>query len=64
MFPDGIVPHDIEERITQYKLADESVRHELNRSHWQDNWDKLTERCLARYIRENIEALRHLDNNT
>ena len=60
-FPNGKVPYDSEERIRQYKLADESVREEINRKHWQDGWDDLREKKLAEFIRVNLAKLGKLD---
>jgi hypothetical protein len=72
LFPDGKVPrvspeqpaHDykvaIEDRVRQYKTADESIREEINKKHWQDGWDKLREKSLSQYIRENVSKLGHL----
>ncbi len=62
LFPNGKVPHDPEERIRQYKLADESVREEINTKHWKDGWEDLREKKLAQYIRDNVSKLGDLDS--
>src|SRR5262245_9846969 len=70
LFPDGKVPRiseeqlqytePIDERVRQYEMADGFLREEINKKHWQDGWDKLLERNLAQYIRDNVPKLRHL----
>jgi hypothetical protein len=40
LFPRGIVPHDSDERIRQYRRADETIRQEINRRYWTDDWEK------------------------
>jgi hypothetical protein len=62
LFPNGKVPHDSEERIRQYKMADESVREEINCKHWKDGWEDLREKVLAKYIRDNVSLLAGLDS--
>ena len=62
LFPGGNVPHDSEERIRQYRMADESVRDEINTQHWNDGWEALREKVLAQYIRENVARLGDLDS--
>jgi hypothetical protein len=61
LFPNGQVPNDSEERIRQYKLADKSVREEINRKLWSEDWEKLREKKLAQYIRDNVSRLGDLD---
>lgn len=63
LFPNGQMPKDVDERMEMYELADESVRMEINRKHWQDGWDDLREEKLAEYIRANISQLGDLDAN-
>jgi len=62
LFPNGTVPHDSEDRIRQYKMADESVREEINTKHWKDGWEDLREKVLAQYIRDNVSKLGDLDS--
>ncbi len=61
LFPNGVVPHDSEERISRYKMADEEVRERISQMVWQDGWDKLREKKLAQFIRENVSKLGDLD---
>ena len=61
LFPNGKIPHDAEDRIQQYKMADESVREAINRKHWKDGWEDLREKKLAQYIRDNVSRLGDLD---
>ena len=62
LFPNGKIPHDSEERIQQYKMADESVREEINTKHWKDGWEDLREKVLAQFIRDYVSKLGDLDS--
>lgn len=57
LFPRGNVPHESEERIRQYKMADDKVRDEINTKHWKDGWENLREKKLAQFIRSNTARL-------
>jgi hypothetical protein len=61
LFPNGKVPHDPDERISQYKMADEEVRERISRKVWQDGWDNLRDKKLAQFIRDNASQLGGLD---
>ena len=62
LFPELRIPHNGRDRIQIYKQTDETVREEINRLYWQDDWDKLSIKRLAEDIRENAEKLGDLDS--
>jgi hypothetical protein len=61
LFPHGRVPTDPHERLRQYETANRSLRDAINRKHWQDSSDGLTEQKLAQFIREHAAELGELD---
>lgn len=62
LFPDGKVPHDSEVRLRQYQQADNAAREQINTKFFQVGWDKLQEKKLAQFIRENVSKLGDLDS--
>lgn len=62
LFPDGKVPRNPKDRVSLFLKIDESKREAINKKVWQDEWDELRQKQLAKYIRDHAAKLGDLGN--
>lgn len=60
LFPDAVVPHDLDSRLRIYQSVDPILRDEIDTEFFKDGWEKVRERKLAEYIRANANQIGRL----